>query len=181
MAVAADPNWYRAAKKADPLSQGDLIASCPVLMPPTAAHFVEKKDTVDLDVAVYDVVVVTQSCDLDQGKINQVLVCPVHSLDQFGEWHANFKEPGPREEMRRGYLARYHMLAASKVGGLERPISVVDFTSVHALPLQFLKDLLAEADQRLQLISPYTEHLSQAFAHFFMRVALPEEIAKFEK
>ncbi len=157
MAVAADPNWYRAAKKADPLSQGDLIASCPVLMPPTAAHFVEKKDTVDLDVAVYDV------------------------LDQFGEWHANFKEPGPREEMRRGYLARYHMLAASKVGGLERPLSVVDFTSVHALPLQFLKDLLAEADQRLQLISPYTEHLSQAFAHFFMRVALPEEIAKFEK
>ena len=180
MAVAQGSGWYRAATKAEPLSQGDLIASCPVLMPPTAAALGGKPDTIALDVDIYDVIVVTQSCDLDNEKVNSVLVCPVHSLEQFGEWEPQFKDKKPREEMRRGYLPGYHMLAASDIGGLERSISVVDFCSVYALPIQFLKDLIAAADQRLQLVSPYTEHLSQAFAHFFMRVALPTEIARFK-
>jgi hypothetical protein len=38
--------------------------------------------------------------------------------------------------------------------------------------------LKARAIPRPQLLPPYREHLSQAFARFFMRVGLPTPVAK---
>ncbi len=37
--------------------------------------------------------------------------------------------------------------------------------------------LAARNEPRLRLLPPYREHLSQAFARFFMRVVLPVEVA----
>jgi hypothetical protein len=51
-------------------------------------------------------------------------------------------------------------------------LRVVDFRNVFSLPFDFLKSYCAEGE-RLRLLPPYREHLSQAFARFFMRVGLP--------
>ena len=49
-----------------------------------------------------------------------------------------------------------------------------------AVPRAFLEDLIAErGTKRLRLLPPYREHLSQAFARFFMRVGLPVDIPPF--
>ena len=51
---------------------------------------------------------------------------------------------------------------------------VVDFHNVYGVPLGILRSTAEEAKNgRLRLRSPYREHLSQAFAQFFMKVALP--------
>ncbi len=43
----------------------------------------------------------------------------------------------------------------------------------------FLESLLKQRGQpRLRLLPPYREHLSQAFARFFMRVGLPVQVAQ---
>lgn len=41
--------------------------------------------------------------------------------------------------------------------------------------------VIANQEKRLSLMSPYKEHLSQAFARFFMRVGLPIDISEFKK
>jgi len=49
---------------------------------------------------------------------------------------------------------------------------------VFSLPVRFVRKKAADG-RRLRLLPPYREHLSQAFARFFMRVGLPVDIPAF--
>ena len=56
---------------------------------------------------------------------------------------------------------------------------VVDFRAIYTVPRDFLERLLKERRKpRLRLLPPYREHLSQAFARFFMRVGLPAPLSE---
>jgi len=57
---------------------------------------------------------------------------------------------------------------------------VVDFRGVYSVTFDFLVELAQKRDKRLRLLPPYREHLSQAFARFFMRVGLPVDIPPFK-
>lgn len=176
--------WY-ATVTGPSLLQGDFLDACPILIPPA-----------DLDVAVfdadaptpitvgwqtYDVVVMSQSCDLEQENLDLVLLCPRWPLSRLEERSDFFRSTRGKEELRRGNVPGYHLLAASDLPGFERPIQVVDFRAVHSLPHGFLKRLATERSPRLRLLPPYREHLAQAFARFFMRVGLPINIPPFKK
>ena len=63
--------------------------------------------------------------------------------------------------------------------GFVADFQVVDFRNVYGVPLDFLIDLSKRNGKRLRLMPPYREHLSQAFARFFMRVGLPVDIDLF--
>lgn len=74
-----------------------------------------------------------------------------------------------------------HMLAACDLEGFEHEIQIVDFRTVFSVPFGFLTELARRRpNKRLRLRSPYREHLSQAFARFFMRVGLPADIPPFK-
>jgi len=51
--------------------------------------------------------------------------------------------------------------------------------AISSIPLAFVRQRAARADDRLRLLPPYREHLSQAFARYFMRVGLPQDIRPF--
>lgn len=55
-----------------------------------------------------------------------------------------------------------------------------DFRRGYSLPLAFLRKRALLDSRRLRLLPPYREHLSQAFARFFMRVGLPVDIPPFK-
>ena len=62
---------------------------------------------------------------------------------------------------------------------LEISVRVVDFHEIYTVPKAFLEKLLCTRKQaRLRLRPPYREHLSQAFARYFMRVGLPEPVSR---
>src|SRR5207245_692213 len=80
-----------------------------------------------------------------------------------------------------GYVWNQALLNRCDLGGgdLKTELRVVDFHDIFTAPRQFLEDLLRQrGTPRLRLLPPYREHLSQAFARFFMRVGLPEPIEK---
>lgn len=64
---------------------------------------------------------------------------------------------------------------------MSRGIRIVDFHNVYGVPLEFARRFADGKGKRLRLLPPYREHLSQAFARFFMRVGLPTDIPKFTK
>jgi hypothetical protein len=67
----------------------------------------------------------------------------------------------------------------SSNGNIEMEIRLVDFHEVFTAPRVFLESLLSQrGENRCRLLPPYREHLSQAFARFFMRVGLPITIEK---
>ncbi|WP_017719899.1 hypothetical protein [Kamptonema formosum] len=169
--------WYGFVEGSD-LRQGDLLDGCPVLLPSVKLLETSEGNEYELDgyIQEFDVIVMSQSCDLEQEKLDLVLVCPHWSLEEFGRENDYFKSRKGKEDLRRGNIPGYHVLRRCDLEGWNSDTRVVDFRNVYSLPYPFLKSLAAKRGQRLRLLSPYREHLSQAFARFFMRVGLPVPI-----
>ncbi len=168
--MPSQSQWYEIIT-AEELQQGDLFPTCPVVLTPTTLSpqvNVEPPPPIAAQVRVYDVIVMSQSCDLVQRKLDLVLVCPYWGLSELEEMDARFKQPKMKEEVRRGNVPAYHMLAACDLKGFEHEIQIVDFRTVFSVPFDFLTELARQRPKRLRLRSPYREHLSQAFARFFM-------------
>lgn len=132
-----------------------------------------------------DVIVMTQACDLEQDKVRNVVVCPHVSLSEYKTgWEVYLRQRNQnptakawrthRNDIKDGYAWNLSILNKSSVAGVELEHRIVDFHDVFTIPREFLESLLAaRGGQRLRLLSPYREHLSQAFARYFMRVGLP--------
>lgn len=167
--------WYEVVEDSV-LLQGDFINSCPIVIPNKG---IESRK-ISAEVIEYDVVIMSQSCDLEQKKLDLVLVCPIWSLNEFEEKNPNYKSKEMKESLRRGYLPGYHLLNKCEINEFKMDYLVVDFRSVYSVPFDFLIDLAKRRGKRLRLLPPYREHLSQAFARFFMRVGLPVDIPPFK-
>lgn len=176
--------WYEVMKESDEVRQGDFIPNCPILLPPTELIIDDTADRIDfhdqITVKIQNTVVLSQSCDLEQEKIDIVLVCPLYALDIFLEMVPESDRTGKGREkllksLKQGNIPGYHVL--NRDTELLGQFQVVDFKNVYGVNLQFLKILTSKIDNRLRLLPPYREHLSQAFARFFMRVGLPNEIS----
>jgi len=168
--------WYDVVD-GDDLAQGDFIDSCPIIIPPPSMN---EDDTINANVCEYDVVIMSQSCDLENRKIDLVLLCPVWPLSKFEERSSFFKSKKGKEELRRGNTTGYHLLNECNIENFKREFSVVDFRNAYSVSINFLIDLVQERGERLRLLPPYREHLSQNFARFFMRVGLPDGIPPFK-
>lgn len=170
--------WYQTVRGSD-LEQGDIFESCPVYLPRADLPTLED-GTLFFDEELRDVIVVSQACDLVAGreKVTEVLLCPLWLRAQFVPPHYLASAKG-LEEARRGILPGFHVLAACEEPGFEREARGVDFWRVYSLPVAFVRRQAENADGRLRLLPPYREHLSQAFARFFMRVGLPVDIPPF--
>jgi hypothetical protein len=170
--------WYEILSKEDGLQQGDLIPSCPIVVPP--AKIVEG-DTLDVRVDLIDSIVLSQSCDLVNGKAEIVLVCPYYSLKTFlaGFPAEQIKGKGQSkiiDNLRKGFFPSYHLL--NNDGGID-PLAdyqVVDFRNVYGIQYTALINIIQNIEPRIRLLPPYREHLSQGFARYFMRVGLPQDI-----
>ncbi len=166
--------WYDLVE-GDELEQGDIIESCPILV---ATETETEDGRWKLQWEERDLVVLSQSCDLLKGreKLREVLMAAVWKQSELSGHLATTKG---LEDARRGNLPGVHLLAASDFAGTVSEILVVDFRRVATLPLTFLRKRVLQQQRRLRLLPPYREHLSQAFARFFMRVGLPVDIPAF--
>lgn len=174
-----DYPWYQCVAD-DSIEQGDIFESCPVFIPP---------DNLTLDInapsnATFrwekrDVIVMSQTCDLVKGrkKLSEILLCSVWNRSELTGHLATSKG---MEDARRGNLPAYHVLAACSLQGQAREIRIADFRQVYSLPVSFLRQLTTKYENHIRLLPPYREHLSQAFARFFMRVGLPVDIPQFK-
>ena len=164
------------------LEQGDFFFTCQVLeqLRITPSNPGDKYHVTG-NVSEYDVVILSQSCDLTQGKIETVLVCPHWTIEEFETIEPDINIRGYKEKIRQGNLAGYHMLASCQLPNFISPIRIVSFRQVFGLPLDYIQDITSNQNTRLRLLPPYREHLAQAFARFIMRVGLPVDIPAFSK
>ena len=174
---APDYPWYTVVQ-GDDLEQGDILESCPVFVPPADLDVTINTPNLVFEWQERDLIVMTQSCDLGkghEGKTEDVLLCAVWKRSELPP---SLSKDSEMENARKGRFPALHVLAASALPNFEREVRVVDFKRVYSLPVAFVRKR-ASGGQRLRLLPPYREHLSQSFARYFMRVGLPIDIPSF--
>jgi len=167
-----DYPWYGVVDGSDALQQGDFLDGCPIVVPTSAVE----PGNVSAEAIEYDIVVMSQSCDLAHGKTDVVLVCPVWPFEELAAQAEHLRSRKGKDALRQGNLPGYHLLNRCDLDGFECGPRVVDFRNVYGVEFGALKRLFAAHETRLRLLPPYREHLSQAFARFFMRVGLPVDM-----
>ena len=123
-----------------------------------------------------DTIVITQTCDLENGKVQVVALCPIYAITKFEEFNPSWKR-SDWNEVARGRREGLHLLPPVNEGDLPNTL-VVDFRQIFSMPFDVLMTLV-EGKPRVSLCSPYLEHFSQSLGHYFMRVALPEIFPRF--
>lgn len=176
--------WYKTINpEEDEIHQGDIINGCPILVPPPSINLDGEND---VGVEVFDVVVLSQSCDLEQGNIKIVLVCPVFNFTEvcksFPENEKSAKGIKSRfNKFKKGTDPNYHLLDKAPDIGIQ-DFLIADFRSVYGIHIDSLKHHVKNSETaRFRLLSPYREHIAQAFARFMMRVGLPQNIPPLTK
>jgi hypothetical protein len=160
------------------LAQGDYLPDCPIPLFPD--DFGETKESWIVSYREGDLIIVTQSCDLENGKGNMVALCPILDIRTLVKIDVRFDKKVELENLRKGRYEGLYMLACPGNPSDNQGVLIVDFRSIYSLPLTFLSRHATKQNKRWRLESPYLEHFSQAFGRFFMRVGLPFNIPAFK-
>ena len=175
--------WY-CLVNGDELEQGDILEYCPVFAPPSDLTLDSLKDgEANFTWEERDVIIMSQSCDLVRGteKVPEVLLCTIWNRSELAELPGgDLSAKAGMEQVRKGRLTGLQMLNKCELSDMERDFRVVDFRRTYTLPLDFCREFARKSQNRIRLLSPYREHLSQGFARFFMRVGLPTDIPSFK-
>jgi hypothetical protein len=84
--------WFEEVTYAEPLTQGDLLSSCPVVrwsddQQPESPQTQELENL--LIAEEVDCIVMSQACDLEHGKIRDVILCPTYTITGYRPlWNA---------------------------------------------------------------------------------------------
>lgn len=159
------------------LRQSDYLLNCPV---PALSERPDDTGEQWFPVEERDLIVMTQSCDLENGKADFVALCPIYPLVEFEQANRSFTQKGAWENVRKGRIEGLYLLGSPHAPTDNRASLVVDFREIYSLPFRFLSRHAEQQGERWRLQSPFLEHFSQAFARFFMRVGLPSAIPPFK-
>jgi hypothetical protein len=180
----AEAGWWLAVTGPS-LEQGELIPDLPVPVTRTVVFEGGQPVRVGTHLEVVDALVLTQTCDLVQGKAAEVLVCSVVSWDvlvgtELARGNSMVAGSPFIEKLIEGAIPPLSLLHRRQARP-SLPWSVANFRRLYTVEKSYIDDVLVERGtaRRLRLRSPYREHLAQAFARYFMRVGLPHDAGDF--
>lgn len=189
--MTAEALWYQVVdsnKVASEtlLEQGDILRDCPRFGIEGLDRWPPPDDAeVDVATDLVQAVVLTQTCDLVQKKVEWVLLAVVVPWPEARDAMVNQGNQAAKSSKFREALVQGNLPALALLhrhaDAPEMNWSVVDFHQLFVLPKSLVLDLATANGSRLRLASPYKEHLSQAFARYFMRVGLPHDAKAFVK
>ena len=172
--------WYQKLEvKDNSIQQGDFIYVCPIVKPPQNLTELNTEDSSVVKIETYNVIIISQSCDIEQNKLEIILVCPFYTFNDLCQnlgYDTDKNRKKVFNEIKSGRKFSLHML--DKYEDFElKDYLIIDFRNIFGVNIDVLKNHISNNHQeRIRLAPPYREHLSQAFARFFMRVGLPIDI-----
>lgn len=150
-------DWYQAGDWAL-LEQGDVLPNCPVLVPPanlTESLLTAKQgDRFEIaqQVQFADLIVMSQSCDLFNDKIEQVLLCAHHPASEYSK--------NERSSIRREQRPSLHMIEKCELPCHDFERQIVDFRTIYTLPKDFVLAYAATLEKRVRLLPPYNSKVT---------------------
>ena len=171
--------WYSVANGPE-LEQGDVLVDVPVpVINATSEDEVSNEGFLPGRIDTFDLIVMTQSCDIPKNSVKHLILCPIWTLNEAANINSEFGTPGGRNNLRLGRVFAYHLLNKCELEGYERDHVIVGFERIIERPKDTMIRFAEAQGDRIRLMPPYREHLAQAFARFFMRIGLPIDIPAF--
>ena len=142
-----NPFWNRI--RGNELAQGDLLLGC--LVPEYGAEFGAggEGSAEELTVGEQTLIIITQSCDLENDKVQLVAMCPAYSKVEYEQQNTHIKKNW--ENVRKGRIEGLHLLGDPDNPDNNSGALVVDFGLVFSLPLAYLKKKADASGERLRL------------------------------
>lgn len=160
---------YDLPQVVDRIDQGDIMRDCPLVK--VAQTDKGDPDNFEIVSGVERVLVLTQTCDLAQAKVSQVVVAvaiPAADIVARGQLKPN----DIRGPVRSGRVFGWYFLPKDDSLGI--PELIVDLRQLHTVPRTILEEL-CQSGQRDGRVRPlYREHLAKHFADTYSRIGLPE-------
>ncbi len=173
-------SWYEVVAGRE-LEQADILARCPI--PRVTGVQWPIGESLQVELADVDLIVLTQSCDLVSDKVDEVLLATVRTYNEMcatdGQTNTIIRGRQWRKALQQGDLNPYCLLQCRDAAPVA-DWSIVDFHHLFSLPKPYLEDVAEQQGDRLRLVAPYREHVAQAFARYMMRVGLPTTLQEFE-
>src|SRR5689334_6447637 len=132
--MTMEPFWVQVSGPI--LNQGDYLPRC--LVPVFGPTFKAGGETQHVPTDEYDLILVTQSCDLEQKKARLVAASPIYPIAVFEEANPKFKSKGRWNEVLKGRVEGLHLLASLTTPENNRDALVVDFREIYSLPFDYL-------------------------------------------
>ncbi len=179
-----DAEWYEVTNGAT-LRQCDILMGCPVIRLDGKLQWpVEPSMTLPIKIETYDSIILTQSCDLENSKVEdillaQVIAWPVLVSQELQRNNQIVKKRDFRKALIEGNTPGQALLH-KHLGEPRLDWSIVSFQRLYTIQKGFLVEVALKSGPRLRRRSPYREHIAQAFARFVMRVGLPYNARSFE-
>ena len=175
-----DYPWFELKENSADITQGDIIKGC--FVPILKEFDISKNEqNVKAEISTIDGIVLTQACDIANNKVENIILCAITSKSDF---EANQKNAGKNEKqikrdiegIIRGQQHAYHIINEYKTEEFSQDYYIISFKEIYSVPVEVARVFAQKNGKRLRLCPPYREHLSQAFARYFMRVGLPINI-----
>lgn len=183
MATQSPFPWYEIVPAEASLEQGDFLDKYPIpIIPTELAKLASASEGARLDSTIpvkrYNLVVVTQSCDIPKlTDEDDLLLCPRENYEDAAA-DSNLAGESGWSQLVKGHVISLHIISESSLQGHTFPYQVIYLRKVFASPLRVAKTHALNQGPRVRLRPPYREHLGQAFARQFMRVGLPEDLPR---
>jgi len=151
------------------LDQGDIIDDCPL---PWASYWdLDHSPRLITQVVSQRVIVLTQTCDLANSKVNSVVVAVVRDVEAVVS--AGLVKPADvKGPIRSGRIWGLYFLPKSDE--LSLPETIIDLRQLHTVRVDLLRALCRRGQRRARLLPPYREHLNKFFGDTYSRIGLPE-------
>lgn len=181
---SSESKWYEITT-GEILRQCDILMDCPILkIAGTMQWPIPQAGTLPLQFETYDSIVLTQSCDLENEKVEDILLAQVIAWPTLVHQELQRNNQFVKSKKYRKALidgdTPGQALLYKHDGEPRLDWSIVSFQRVYTIQKDFLVQYASSVGLRLRLRSPYREHIAQAFARFVMRVGLPYDAKAFE-
>jgi len=160
-------DWYYEVEWTENLKQGQIILNCPI-------QITELEDGKIVSSTYYvDVIILTQSCDLANNKVENIVLAELIDIPYTENKKQDTKT---LDQINKNERPRYHLIKEYSNGDIHMKPKLVDFGSIHTIPIEYLSLIREKLGNSIALNSPYREFVSQRFGAFFSRIGLPNGI-----
>ena len=155
------------------IKQGDIFFDIPIIAPTPNPEDYTQGNKIQLLIETFDVVVVSQTCDLNKQKIEYVTLCPHWPFSELSERRPEFGKSGLLGNIKKSLrVPRYYYMEECNIEGFERGESIVCFEEILRAPRSLLESYTG--GDRIRLTTEFTYALMYSFGHFFIRPATPD-------
>src|SRR5262245_23034349 len=128
--------WLRV--KGEVLNQGDLLRDIAVPSVQTSFPDHDENGNIPLNVGQANIIVLSQSCDLEQKKVPSVVVAQTYTIDEFEVVNPAYNTKGRWTEVARGRVEALHLLPPTESPDDPRSWVLVDFRVIFSLPVGYV-------------------------------------------